>query len=748
MAIDNDGLTLADFQTLEREGVEIAGRVANSLTGILRNMEGVPKEIAEKMADGLSRVVDEVKVSSNKITSEFQSMVSDTERIISSADFNFDAVNERLKDGGMRMASSLVSGFGGALEGLSGELIKFQGPGADALIGDMASMFTDQQVLATTAIRAGVNRMVSPLEVLDRRFLAPLVASRRSIADGLKGLTNTFSTDGGALRTSIDEVSEQSVDAVGNLGISFANASKNTTEAMRAFGDIDFLQGISLSDSSEKATRNLSGTSAMMMIAAGSGLEFSSAISHADKMLTSLNISGDDVANRFAQITRAAADTKIPISEFSSTVINASDAFKLYGDNVSESSALLEQLADGLGPGRVGLSQDLFRGIVSGISQMNDGMKAFIGMTGSLNSGGAIEGILAVEEALASGEGLGEIIADAQAQIEQLSGAEIMTRQQAIETGRETEYYVQRQLMDQMIGVGGQQAELFAQAVQGRDLGSAGDILRASTGMTSESALLAEGERRLGEEITPAQRAINVAQGAVEYASVNAAEAIADGSQAMASALSSYGISIKGAEESTTTFARSLDQLAKVNLERLYNLRLQNDGALGNEETDKMGVLKNPNNMNKAASAVSAQSASRTGQGDLPGTVTGQSAEGVGQAVAPATVDNQSATAVGQGNAARTATQNAAAAAGMSDAASAVDFQSAAALKSAAQATTALTSSNKDLIEAINNLTLTMSSNADGEGPANINIEVKVDGDSDSILKGLIDARIANQVKT
>lgn len=335
-----------------------------------------------------------------------------------------------------------------------------------------------------------------------------LLAFDRSVLSSSANLINAYGNVGDkvgevtqkthAVRDAVrDSFSLQTTKLMADFSQSPEEAANAFKTLQDAIPDQDMFAKLNI----KSATEQVSGLSAVFAIATATGLGFEGTTAAIEDMTRSLDIDPNKIQTSFEVIMRAAANSGLSIKEMTSNVRTSAEGFKYYGDNVNASAAELRKFAVALGPGRANLAQELFGKMSQHIAGMSSGMKAFIGMTSDLGKGGgALESMLNVEEAMASGEGLDDIRQAITSKIEDLTGAGIMTRREALDTGQSQQYVMQRELIKQFLGVSGDaQADVMAEILQKQ--GGTEDLQAALTAAaqdTSQSAMLTDALERSG----------------------------------------------------------------------------------------------------------------------------------------------------------------------------------------------------------------------------------------------------------
>ena len=232
------------------------------------------------------------------------------------------------------------------------------------------------------------------------------------------------------------------------------------------------LEGIKLKAKIDGQEQVISGAEAIATAARATGIDISTMTGTINELTFTMGANGERAIRSIETIAKASANTLLPVKSFSREVMTAARHFSDFGDNTEESAAMLDRFISKADPNRIGASVKAFQSVASGIAGMADEMKAFIGMgTDLAGGGGAIESIVRLDAALQSGDkdALQGIFDEAISRIEELSGAPVMTLQEAVASGQENTFYQQVKMLEQMrLGSGSAQAsDIFAASKRG-----------------------------------------------------------------------------------------------------------------------------------------------------------------------------------------------------------------------------------------------------------------------------------------
>lgn len=232
------------------------------------------------------------------------------------------------------------------------------------------------------------------------------------------------------------------------------------------------LEGIELKAKIDGQDKVISGAEAIATAARATGIDIQTMTSAINDLTFTMDANGAEAVTSIETIAKAAANTLLPVNRFHKEVMTAAGQFSDFGDNTEEAAAMLDRFISKADPNRIGASVKAFQSVASGIAGMADEMKAFIGMgTDLAGGGGAIESIVRLDAALQSGDkdALQGIFDEAISRIEELSGAPVMTLQEAVASGQESTFYQQAKMLEQMgLGRGSAQAsDIFAASKRG-----------------------------------------------------------------------------------------------------------------------------------------------------------------------------------------------------------------------------------------------------------------------------------------
>lgn len=419
--------------------------------------------------------------------------------------------------------------------------------------------------LSTQSVADNVKAALAPVKAYEDKILKVSKAGEKA----LRGMLNPLSDDRpfADLTNALGAYRNEIIDAVNELGIApdkVRTAFEELSDSGLAIENIRELKVVT-SESGD----SLGGLQAALLAAKATGLSTSEVADQLNMRIRTLGTSAEDAGNVFEILQRVQANTTLSIQAVSDAVGKGQKALRFFGDTTESSATIFRSFIDTLGRGREELARPLFDAVIGGIQQLANsadmGTRAFIGMaTGIGGPAGPIGAGLRVEEALTTGEGLEEVLEGVRSQIEQLSGAPLLTRSEAIDTGQEQQFEIQRRLLQQFLGVqGAQQQNLVLEALQQSDFGQIRDQLQPTggglaTGLGRDTIAIQEGA--IG--MLTNRLDVLAQEGATEQLSADVIEAskgINLGAQSFSTVAENLRMFIEGGTESLTNLFERIE---------------------------------------------------------------------------------------------------------------------------------------------------------------------------------------------
>lgn len=332
----------------------------------------------------------------------------------------------------------------------------------------LRNLFADaSQFAAENAIQlAVVAKGEEPLKVL-QHVLGPAEAQMMHFS---KSVADTFANFSGSARDgeqsgerfgdSINSAMLLASQSMQQLGISEEEAIRNIRQMGEAGINVrkifDDRGGIVRVTAHVDGLQELDDLSSIILLAKGSGLEAGTAMNYLAAATQKLGYTSDTAAEMFGTFRQVQADSGLPAREVASNLMKGADMLALYGGNVESVASLYKGFIKTIGEGNRLLAGNVFERVVGSLAQMDTGFRAFLGMTGAVGGFGAtgvLGSALEVEDALKTGEGLEGIMESLKGAVEKFGGGEVLSKEEAKATGRESQYFMQRQMVGQMLNI-------------------------------------------------------------------------------------------------------------------------------------------------------------------------------------------------------------------------------------------------------------------------------------------------------
>ena len=350
--------------------------------------------------------------------------------------------------------------------------------------------------LAVEELFSGLDRAAKIIEKQEKKILA----TSRSGEIALRGMISPLSDDRAfsSLSTGLSAYRSELLDVINEFGVAQEEGNKAFAALTGAGLNLEQLQKLKVVTS--ESGESITGLKAAFLAAKATGLDFTTVAEQLNRQIRTLGVETTSAASVFETMQRVQANTTMSMKSIAEAVSSGQEKMKFFGDATMSSETVLKGFLNTLGKGREELAKPLFDLVIDGIKNMDFGVRSFIGMASGIGGGGGgpIGAGLRVEEALTSGEGIEEVLMGVKDQIEKFSGAQILTRKEAVDTGQEQQFEMQRRLLEQFLGVrGGQEQNLALEMFQKSDFSGIRDQLKPtgaiSTGLAEESIAVQTG---------------------------------------------------------------------------------------------------------------------------------------------------------------------------------------------------------------------------------------------------------------
>lgn len=348
-------------------------------------------------------------------------------------------------------------------------------------------------------------------------------------------------------------------DDVDGLNISFDTYNSQLASGKTAHGEF--------TRSASSPIDKMNGLTAIMHIAKGAGLDYTEVAQDMAVFTKELGLTAQEAGERFGIFAEVKSRTNLGMSEVRNTLMANARALRFFGDTTESVGSIYARFLDTLSEGEQSLAAEFVQQITSGLDRMNSGVKAFIAQASGMGGGrGALAGSLELEEAMASGDqdAINDVLNKVTEQIENLSGARLMSREEALATGQEDQFFIQRELLN-TLGLGSGNAMQDSKLLEMLSKGQGALALDGARGLET---LASQGVQRIDDTQGTLESGFNAAEvtkqlAATEGISAHISEASAnfkstsDNLLNFAEKVQSWGLpgpSMSGGASSKTTF--------------------------------------------------------------------------------------------------------------------------------------------------------------------------------------------------
>lgn len=489
-----------------------------------------------------------------------------------------------IQAGAQKAALSLIGKFKKQLKE-AGQASKAFGQGMDAAFGIAGTSITKNLV-------ENFNRMelMDGLPSLDK-IQSQLMSTQKQLAQTGQSFSR-FNKHG-------DEIGGTYTNATKNIGHfnevigdTILTTRRTQEEVMgvhkalaKAFGDQVTAPISSLSGTVKGVSEKVTNLNAALLISTAKGMDAASVAQIMSDAHLKLGVSTDKVAEEFGYMQKAARGSGLEFESVANSIASAAKTLRYYGTTAKSVTPIFQSFNKSLrGIGREGLTPELIGKYVSGLKQMSFGARALVGlqMPGAGGAGGAIGAGLQFEEALKTGEGMGDIAQGIKKTLEQFGGP-LVTRKEALESPeRQTQYMLQRQFL-------GQQFQGLDTGEQDIMLGLLRDVERggpeAKTAESELRDLLEAGKQTADDTTTAIEKASQREEAAIQKLGDRFEVAISD--MFAGSPIQKF---VQTAQNTSEQLARGIRDPIKVTMEGIKDFM----GSLGDQEQkliDKLGNL-------------------------------------------------------------------------------------------------------------------------------------------------------------
>ncbi len=278
-----------------------------------------------------------------------------------------------------------------------------------------------------------------------------------NISDQITGLGGAISD-----QTSVADIggwasaTSQAIEEISKAQTQLGASSQDSSAAFKAFA----AAGISVSDTinlaggaATQSEAALGGLSTALAMSKAAGLDMAETAAFAALNMRALGKESAELPATLAAISIAQSKSSLTMGSVQDSIMRGAESLKYYGTSVSDVAKTFERFISSTARGKQQLGKELFGEVIGGIGQMNLGLKAYLGMQSQIGRGtGATGSALRFEQAIEEGN-FSDIMGSIKSQLENFGGGRILTRKEAMATGQEDQYIMQRQLLGEFTNI-------------------------------------------------------------------------------------------------------------------------------------------------------------------------------------------------------------------------------------------------------------------------------------------------------
>jgi hypothetical protein len=338
--------------------------------------------------------------------------------------------------------------------------------------------------------------------------------------------------------------------------------------------------------------RELTALNAALLIHNATGMETGTLMSEMETAQLQLGETVDGSVQMFGKLKEASVGSGLSMDKVGGSVIKSAGDLKLWGGTINSVLPVFNMFSKSLGEGRKGLATEMLESFTSGIKAMSFEKRAFLGIqAGAGQRGGALGAGLEMEAALddKTGKGMEKYMDGLTKTLERYGGGKVISRDEAIkDPGLQTQFILQRKLLEQMMGMDTAHANKLMEAMKaGPDAMAAG-----SGGMEQLQQMLTTGGQTIDSTVTDAKKEELAAQRGLITSTEKLTETF-NGLLANAGFKGRIGGLLRAADGATTGGTATGDDLLKM-VQALLGNTATNAGRKGDRPNENAAQLPTP----------------------------------------------------------------------------------------------------------------------------------------------------------
>ena len=457
--------TTSDVNSLNSSIVnldQVTKTLQTTLSGVTSSLGKVATEGISKVKTGAADLVDKTK----NVVKDFGAL-GNAANALSNGLFDLSDAFSKLRDVNNANAVSVaknISNFGmiaGVLSSGSDSLHRYTeaaGSSAEAttkFAESMQGLGAKVSGVAGQVMGLMTNFMKASLQA--KGFENSLISAAMAGGNFYDAIGSNIGGFGENLDSVMQQIVKQSETSANVLGLGLADSINRTVELLKILPG-EYGKTYSLIDTlgGNATKRTFSSMELLTQVAKGTGNTYKDVLGMARKANEVFGLSTEDAAKRVAVLNSAAQTLKIPFDGLKGLVESIDDSFGMWGTQMEGTVKVLGNISNALKNTGVGFKGqiDIMSRLAGAIHGTSLAQKAFIGITSGIRApGGAVGAGLKVEKMLQEGK-MSDVISMMQDTIEKVTGAGIVSLQEATESPeKQRPFVVQRQMLMGQFGI-------------------------------------------------------------------------------------------------------------------------------------------------------------------------------------------------------------------------------------------------------------------------------------------------------
>jgi len=300
----------------------------------------------------------------------------------------------------------------------------------------------------------------------------------------------------GRLSNVVDESTGRFVDLNSSyddmIGLTYksAQATGQSVESMTGLAtQLGTIPG-AMSDPIELVGKSMNQLVAVSQLATGFMMDQSVVAKQLGDMYTNLGVSGEDAFLSLSNVYEQAGDSKLRFEAFNSTVMEIAESFKIMGDNTEAATNIVKSFDLAFTDSNISPAamQSVISGLTAGVQQMSTATASFV--SAQTGGPGGLAGGLQIEFLKQEGKADEIMVRTMEALQNQFGGDALTLKNVNEDASLASEFFKQRQFIQNFLGVGQEQANRALEAMQSGAVDMMANAVGREDGLIGQSTAL------------------------------------------------------------------------------------------------------------------------------------------------------------------------------------------------------------------------------------------------------------------